>query len=69
MIAVPLAHVGGVPLEETIGSFGPVLLVGVGVAWARLRARLRRPSAPQRARIGCATRPRRFRARHDEMAR
>ena len=42
MIAVPLAHVGGVPLEETIGSFGPALLVGVGVAWARLRARLRR---------------------------
>ena len=69
MIAVPLAHVGGVPLEETIGSFGPALLVGVGVAWARLRARLRRPGARKRTRTGGATHPRRVRARHDEVAR
>jgi hypothetical protein len=35
------AHVGGIPVEETIGSVGPALVVGVGMAWARLRARLR----------------------------
>jgi hypothetical protein len=37
-----IAHVGGLPIEETLGSFGPALLVGFGVAWAKLRARLRR---------------------------
>ena len=42
MIGVPFAHVGGLPIEETLGSFGPALLVGFGVAWAQLRARLRR---------------------------
>jgi hypothetical protein len=42
VIGVPFAHVGGIPIEETLGSFGPALLVGLGVAWARLRARLRR---------------------------
>ena len=41
MISVPFAHVGGVPIEETLGSFGPALLVAFGVAWAELRARLR----------------------------
>ena len=42
MISLPLAHVGGMPIEETLGSLGPALLVGCGVAWANLRARLRR---------------------------
>jgi hypothetical protein len=42
VISVPTAHVGGIPIEETLGSFGPALLVGFGVAWAQLRARLRR---------------------------
>ena len=41
MIDVPFAHVGGLPIEETIGSFGPALVVGVGVAWAKLRDPLR----------------------------
>ena len=40
MISVPFAHVGGIPIEETLGSFGPALLMGFGVAWAKLRARL-----------------------------
>jgi hypothetical protein len=39
---IPIAHVGGIPVEETLGSFGPALLLGLGVAWANLRARLRR---------------------------
>jgi hypothetical protein len=38
---IPIAHVGGIPIEETLGSFGPALLLGLGVAWAKLRARLR----------------------------
>jgi uncharacterized membrane protein len=41
----PLAHLGGIPIEETLGAFGPALLVGLGVAWAQLRARLRRVHA------------------------
>jgi hypothetical protein len=41
VIGAPFAHVGGLPIEETLGSFGPALLVGFGVAWATLRARLR----------------------------
>jgi hypothetical protein len=45
VIGAPFAHVGGVPIEETLGSFGPALLVGLGVAWAQLRARLRRGRA------------------------
>jgi hypothetical protein len=42
MIGVPFAHVGGLPIEETLGSFGPAVLLGLGVGWAKLRARLRR---------------------------
>jgi hypothetical protein len=42
VIGVPFAHVAGIPVEETLGSFGPALLVALGVAWANLRARLRR---------------------------
>ena len=42
MISVPIAHVGGIPVEETLASLGPALLVAFGVAWANLRARLRR---------------------------
>jgi len=41
VIGVPFAHVGGLPIEESLGAVGP-LLIGLGVAWARLRARLRR---------------------------
>jgi hypothetical protein len=50
MIDAPFAHVGGLPVEETLGSFGPALLLGLGVAWARLRARLRRVRSRHRAR-------------------
>jgi hypothetical protein len=41
MISAPFAHIGGVPIEETLGSLGPALLVAFGVAWGLLRARLR----------------------------
>ena len=42
MIGVPIAHVGGIPIED---SLGPALLAGLGVAWANLRARLGRVRA------------------------
>jgi hypothetical protein len=42
MISAPFAHIGGIPIEETLAPFGPALLVAFGVAWAQLRARLRR---------------------------
>jgi hypothetical protein len=35
----PFAHVGGLPIEETLASLGPALLVGFGALWAKLRAR------------------------------
>ena len=52
MTSAPFAHIAGIPIEETLGSLGPALLVGFGVAWGNLRARLRpvrsRASAPRR---------------------
>jgi len=48
VIGAPFAHIGGVPVEETLGAFGPALLVAFGVAWTQLRALLR----PVRARAG-----------------
>jgi hypothetical protein len=39
------AHVGGLPIEETVGSFGPALLVALGAVAARLRALGRRAHA------------------------
>jgi hypothetical protein len=37
-----IAHVGGVPLEETLGMYGPALMLVLGAASARVGARLRR---------------------------
>jgi len=34
----PVAHVGGVPVEEMLGAFGPALLLAAGAAFARLSA-------------------------------
>ena len=39
---IPLAHIAGMPVEETIASLGPALLLTFGAASATLRARLRR---------------------------
>ena len=55
MISVPFAHVGGIPIEETLGSLGPALLACLGVAWANLRSRL--------GRVGAHTSAHAFRAR------
>jgi len=42
MTGLPLAHVGGIPFEETLGSLGPALLLAAGAASAKLSARRRR---------------------------
>jgi hypothetical protein len=41
MSGLPLAHVGGIPIEEAVGSYGPALILAVGVASAQLRARVK----------------------------
>jgi hypothetical protein len=40
------AHIGGIPIEETLGPLGPALLAGLGVAYANVRARLRPVAGP-----------------------
>ncbi len=42
MTGLPLAHVGGIPFEETLGSLGPALLLAAAAASAKLSARRRR---------------------------
>jgi hypothetical protein len=37
-----IAHVGGIPVEETLGMYGPGLLLVLGAASARVGARLHR---------------------------
>jgi hypothetical protein len=41
-VNLPGGHIAGLPVEETIATFGPALLVAVGAALAGLRARWRR---------------------------
>ena len=41
-MSLPLAHAGGIPVEETIGMVGPGVLVALGAATATIRARWRR---------------------------
>jgi SAM-dependent methyltransferase len=53
-----IAHVGGIPLEETLGLYGPALLLAGGAASASLSARLRRISRRRRARGQAAALPR-----------
>jgi hypothetical protein len=40
MIA-PLAHVAGMPIEETVGMYGPVLVLVAGAASAKVAIRYR----------------------------
>jgi hypothetical protein len=37
-----LAHIAGMPVEETVASFGPILLLAGGGCVAAVRARLAR---------------------------
>jgi hypothetical protein len=45
---VILAHIAGLPIEETVGSFTPALLLALGAASATLRSRLHRLRDRQR---------------------
>jgi hypothetical protein len=47
-----IAHIGGVPIEETLAAGGPALLTAVGAAVSQLHARLRR----RRREVGVASR-------------
>jgi hypothetical protein len=38
-VNVVIAHIAGVPVEETIGALGPAMLVMFGAATVNLRAR------------------------------
>jgi 56kDa selenium binding protein (SBP56) len=57
MMSLPVAHVGGIPIEEMLGSFGPALLLAAGVASAMLSARIRDLRARQRRRGAGRRRP------------
>jgi hypothetical protein len=50
MMGIPVAHVGGIPIEETLGSYGPALLLVAGAASATLSARVRNLRRRQRRR-------------------
>ena len=39
---IPIAHVAGIPVEETAAMYGPALLLAAGAASTMVRARLRR---------------------------
>jgi hypothetical protein len=39
---IPVAHIAGIPVEETVVMLVPVFAVGVGALTATLRGRLRR---------------------------
>ena len=67
MIDAPLAHVGGIPIEETIGSFSPALVVAFGMVWAKVRDRLRHPSGLRRTHTTSETCARRVQRRDDEV--
>ena len=58
---IPLAHIAGIPVEETIASLAPALLLTFGAASATLRARLgsacsSRPAAQRRRDAASAVR-------------
>jgi hypothetical protein len=47
-----LAHIAGLPVEETVASFAPVVAVAGGCCAATLRARLRRTRGAREQRGG-----------------
>jgi hypothetical protein len=51
-LAPVLAHIAGIPVEETVASFMPVVAVAGGCCVATLRARLRRIRGPRDGRGG-----------------
>jgi hypothetical protein len=68
-MGLPLAHIGGIPIEETLGSYGPVLLLAAGVATAWLSARMRHLRARKRRRAEGKRRPSQVKGAGDRAAR
>jgi hypothetical protein len=42
-----IAHIGGIPVEETVATFAPVVAVAGGCCVASVRSRLRRLRGPR----------------------
>jgi hypothetical protein len=42
LLLLPMAHIAGIPVEESLGMFAPVATVTAGVVGASLRHRWRR---------------------------
>jgi hypothetical protein len=40
-VIAPVAHVAGMPVEETVGMYGPVLVLVAGAASAKVAIRFR----------------------------
>jgi hypothetical protein len=57
VIGLPLSHIAGLPIEETLGAFGPALLVIAGAVSARLSARVRNMPGRRRHRQAPERRP------------
>lgn len=57
MMGLLLAHIGGIPIEETLGSYGPFLLLAAGAATAWLSARFRHLCSRKRRRAEGKRRP------------
>jgi hypothetical protein len=66
---VTFAHIGGLPIEETLGSLGPVVLLAAGAASARLSARVRHLGARQRRRAADRRGPCPVKGADDDAAR
>jgi hypothetical protein len=47
-----LAHISGIPIEETALSFGPVIAAGAGIATLRLRERFAQGRPRRLIRVG-----------------
>jgi hypothetical protein len=57
MTGAPLAHVAGLPVEETLGAFGPALLLVAGAVSSRLSTGVRHVRGRQRRRRPDKRRP------------
>jgi hypothetical protein len=68
-MGLPLAHIGGIPIEETLGSYGPVLLLAAGVATAWLGTRIRHLRARKHRRAAGKRRASQVKGAGDRAAR
>jgi hypothetical protein len=65
VINLPRGHIAGMPIEETLGFFGPALLMVVGAALTTLRARVRGVRRARGERASRAVRATRFASARD----